>query len=109
MLQVREGCDVEDDAVHAVQGQGVGRQLNDASAALVLLGGRQEAGVTGASAVVRQPPRKENRGPRASPQVPHREAWGKREAMAARIRYEVVVLPFVPVTAMVVRREAGAE
>jgi len=47
VLQVREGCDVEDDAVHAVQGQGVGRQLNDASAALVLLGGRQEAGDDG--------------------------------------------------------------
>ena len=31
------------------------------------------------------------------------------EAMAARIRYEVVVLPFVPVTAIVVTRVAGEE
>jgi hypothetical protein len=63
--------------------------------------------MTGASAVVRTASKEI--GPTCISTVPHREAWGKREAMAARIRYEVVVLPFVPVTAMVVRREAGAE
>ena len=61
--------------------------------------------MTGASAVVRTASKEI--GPTWVSTVPHSDAFGKREAIAARIRYEVVVLPFVPVTAMVVRRVAG--
>ena len=42
VLQVRERGNVEDDAVDAVQGKRVRRQFDNACAALVLLGGRQE-------------------------------------------------------------------
>ena len=61
--------------------------------------------MTGASAVVRTA--SNEIGPTCVSTVPHSEALGKRDAMAARIRYEVVVLPFVPVTAIVVKRVAG--
>ena len=47
VLQVREGGDVEDDAVDAVQGQGVRRQLDNTGTAAVLLGRGQEAGDDG--------------------------------------------------------------
>ena len=47
VLQVRKRRNVKDDAVDAVQGKRVRRQLDNARAALVLLGGRQEAGDDG--------------------------------------------------------------
>ena len=47
VLQVRKRGNIEDDAVDAVQGKRVRRQLDNARAALVLLGGRQEAGDDG--------------------------------------------------------------
>ena len=61
--------------------------------------------MTGASAVVRTASKE--MGPTWVSTVPHREAFGKRDAIAARIRYEVVVFPFVPVITIVVRRVAG--
>ena len=42
VLQVRKRGNIEDDAVDAVQGKRVRRQFDNARAALVLLGGRQE-------------------------------------------------------------------
>ena len=47
VLQVRKRGNIEDDAVDAVQGKRVRRQLDNARAALVLLGGRQDAGDDG--------------------------------------------------------------
>ena len=61
--------------------------------------------MTGASAVVRTA--SNEMGPTCVSTVPHSDAFGNRDAMAARIRYEVVVFPFVPVTAIVVRRVEG--
>ena len=63
--------------------------------------------MTGASAVVRTA--SNEIGPTCISTVPHSEAFGNLDVMAARIRYEVVVFPFVPVTAIVVRRVAGEE
>ena len=47
VLEVSKSRNIEDNSVDAVQGKRVRRQLDNARAALVLLGGRQEAGDDG--------------------------------------------------------------